>query len=850
MVSEINLPPSLEKLEVLAKNLWFSWNPDVRDLFREIDLNTWRNCGRNPVKFLQMADPQKIDEFSTNPAYLEKLQKSWERFNQYLENPKTAYAKNYPKMLDHSIAYFSAEYGIHESLPNYAGGLGVLAGDHTKSASDLGLPFIAIGLMYKHAYFQQQIDQYGNQVEIYEELDFDKLTAQLVKNKNGEPLLVSIPLLDHEIYLKIWEVKVGRVSVYLLDSTVEKNSEEDKNIIHSLYGGTRDTRIQQEIILGIGGMRAIRKMGFAPSVFHMNEGHSAFLGLERIYELMNEGMDFKTALELVRSSTVFTTHTPIPAGNEAFEFDMIEKYFKNMWPKLEISHDKFFDLGRNTNIHRHENFSLTVLALNLSGQANGVSQLHGEVSRNMWQKVFPGVPTSEIPIGHVTNGIHPFSWLHRDMIELFDTHFGPEWRQQIRNQNYWDKIYDVPDEAFWQVMSSMKINMINHVRRTYQERIDRYGPDHAGYPAAEEILQPDILTIGFARRFAPYKRSLLLFSDIERLKKIFSREDRPVQVLFAGKAHPANDAGKDLIRKINEYSKEEAFRGKIVFVEGYSMTNARALISGVDVWLNTPRRPLEASGTSGQKVPINGGINFSILDGWWLEGYNGQNGWSIGQNRYYDDNELQDREDAESMYTILENEIIPLYYSRNSKSIPVEWIQIAKQSFHSIISQFSAHRMVWDYVQKYYIPAMKREEKYTQEDYKELHRFATWKNKMERLWDKVHLAVKNGHGMEDDSRILSAGEEREISLLVNSAGIDPDELEVEIILERQDAYKGHQSMKIIPMGLVSKNADNQLEYKANVIAENDGSYWYNCRVLPVHPDMFNAHEVKLIKWLD
>jgi starch phosphorylase len=850
MVKRFELPQSLEKLEDLATNLWFSWNPDVRDLYREIDVDIWRESGKNPVKFLNMVDPVKMDTFSKDAAFLEKLSAVWDRFNQYIKSKKTPYKINYPKMLDHSIAYFSAEYGIHESLPNYAGGLGVLAGDHTKTASDLGLPFIAVGLMYKHAYFQQEIDAGGNQVEIYNELDLQQLPIHLVTDDKNEPLVVSVPLLDRNVFLKIWEVKVGRVSVFLLDTTVDQNSEEDKNIIHTLYGGTRDTRIQQEIILGIGGMRAIRKMGIQPSVFHMNEGHSAFLGLERISELMNEGMNYKTALEYVRSTTVFTTHTPIAAGNEAFEFEMIDKYFKNLWPKLEISHETFFDLGRNTNIHQHENFSLTVLALNLSNQANGVSKLHGEVSRDMWQKVFPGLPNAEVPIGHVTNGVHTFTWLHRKMINLLDEHMGQGWREEIRNQHFWDKIYDLPNDLLWNIKLEMKTNMIDFVRRMYKQRINRYGPDNAGYPNVDEILDPDILTIGFARRFAPYKRSLLFFSDLDRLKKIMSNSERTIQILFAGKAHPANEAGKDLIRRINELSKDKDFKGKVVFVEGYNMSKGRALVSGVDLWLNTPRRPLEASGTSGEKVPINGGINFSILDGWWLEGYNSQNGWAIGEARQYDDNELQDREDAQSLYDILENEILPLYYTKDKKGIPNEWIEKTKHSFHSTITQFSAHRMVWEYLQKYYMPAMRRAEKYSQEEYRELHLFATWKNRIERLWDKVELSIKNGEGMDEDRRILSAGEERKISLSVDSAGLSQKDLQVEIVLERQDAYREHQAMKIIPMGLVAKKGDSQLEYRAHVVTEKDGSYRFNCRVLPTHPDLYNIHEVRLVKWLD
>ena len=490
----INLPKPLEILNDLAYNLWFSWNPEVRDLFKEIDTVLWREVNKNPVDFLYTVDPVKLQAIAENPMFIGKLQKIRDRFTTYMDRIDTRFARNYPKMMDHLIAYFSAEYGIHESLPNYAGGLGILAGDHVKTASDLGLPFIAVGLMYKHAYFTQEIDAEGNQVEKYSELDRERLPIKLVMEED-DPLLIGVPLLDHEVLIRVWKVSVGRIKVFLLDTDVDKNSQEDREIIHSLYGGSRDTRIRQEIILGIGGMRALRKMNYNPSIFHMNEGHSAFLGLERLYELMNEGMDYKTALEYVRATSLFTTHTPIPAGNEAFEFDMMEKYFRNLWPKLEISHEKFFDLGRNKNIHQHENFSLTVLALNLSNQANGVSKLHGEVSRRMWQGVWPGVPNNEIPIGHITNGVHTFTWLHREMISLFNKHMGSDWRDHILDQNYWDKIYDIPDEVLWETNQRMKNEMITHLREAYTAQLKRYGKDDFGYPPAEKIMSPGILTI-------------------------------------------------------------------------------------------------------------------------------------------------------------------------------------------------------------------------------------------------------------------------------------------------------------------------------------------------------------------
>lgn len=844
----ISLPKELQKLEDLAFNLWFSWNPDVRDLFREIDVDLWRSCGRNPVQFLYDVEAEKLTAKANDSSFVEKVNKSWNRYNEYLNNTKTHFSKNYPKMQDHLIAYFSAEYGIHESLPNYAGGLGILAGDHTKSASELGLPFVAIGLMYKHAYFQQEIDEAGNQVEKFIELNHNRLPVSLILDKDKKPLVAKVPLLDHEVSIQIWEAKVGRVKVLLLDTDVEENSEEDRNIIHSLYGGSRDTRIRQEIILGIGGLRALRKIGLDPTCFHMNEGHSAFLGLERLYELLNEGMDFKMALEYVRATTLFTTHTPIAAGNEAFEFEMIEKYFGNMWPKLEISNDKFFDLGRDVNIHQHEVFSLTVLALNLSSMANGVSKLHGEVSRKMWQKVWPGVPTHEIPIGHITNGIHTQTWLHRAMIQLFEKYLGTEWREHIMESHFWNKIFDVPDADYWIVMQKMKNEMASHLRHYYNIRLNRYD-NNSGYPGSDEIFHSDILTIGFARRFAPYKRALLLFRDPERLKKILNNPEYPVQILFSGKAHPANQAGKDLITKINEYSKMDGFKGKIVFVEDYNIHIARALVTGVDVWLNNPRRPLEASGTSGQKVTINGGINFSILDGWWIEGFNGQNGWAIGEDRHFDDPEEQDKIDCESLYNILENEIVPMYYNQDKSGISTEWIKKSKMSFQSNMAEFSSNRMVWEYLQKFYMPMMLRGERYASEEYTKLYQFSAWKNRIMRHWNNVRIRLLNGESFDVDHRILSAGENREIAIALNSGGLKAEDLKLEITLQLQDVHYGYKQMKVFPMGLV-KQEGNNLEYRANITAENDGTYLFNCRVLPVHQDLYNANETHLIKWLD
>lgn len=848
MFEQLNLPDTLKPLGELAYNLWFSWNPDARDLYRKIDRNLWRKTGRNPVAFLQKVSDNVLKKNSEDGEYLEILNHVYLRFQRYINAKSTLFQDNFPNLQQQVVAYFSAEYGLHESLPNYAGGLGILSGDHCKTASDIGLPFVAIGLMYKHAYFNQYINEAGEQIEEYRELDPSELPIRLVKDEENNPILVSVPVLNREVYIKIWQVVIGRISLYLLDTNVEQNSDEDKNIIHSLYGGSRDIRIQQEIILGIGGLRALRKLNINPAVFHMNEGHSAFLGLERLYELINEGMNFKPALELIRSTTLFTTHTPIPAGNEAFEFEMMERYFQDFWPELEMSDDYFFDLGRNVNEHQHENFSLTILALNLSYMSNGVSKLHSEVSKMMWQRVFPGIPAPEVPIDYVTNGIHTESWLNREMIRLFDEYVGADWRNHLLNEGYWSKVHDIPDDVYWEARLNMKKNMLKQVKHIYKSQLDRYQGSH-GFPAVDSLLNENSLTIGFARRFAPYKRATLIFSDRERIRKILNNSEKPVQILFSGKAHPQNDAGKDLIREINNIARQEGFKGRVIFVENYGINVSRPLTSGVDVWLNNPRRPLEASGTSGQKVPINGGVNFSVLDGWWPEGYNGKNGWTIGQELEYSDYHVQDKEDSNMMYQTLEEEIIPLYYKHDKNGIPSDWIKTSKESLISTLSKFSTHTMLWNYTNKFYVPGMRRHISYTEKEYAALNRFTQWMNRLKRHWHSVNLSL-NGQNFGEDSRIFSAGETKEVSVYVSTGSLKTSEIRVELILERQDAIKGHQGMEIYPMGLIGPTEDKKYEYMARVKAKRDGSYRFNCRIIPTHQDLFNQHETRLIKWLD
>ncbi len=847
MENRKELPEAIRGLQELSQNLWYSWNAEAQELFRTIDAALWDHVEHNPVAFLQDVSQEKLEAATNDPNFVQKLQTVLSAFHNYLQEQNPTFKQHHPDLAQKVVAYFSAEFGVHESLPNYAGGLGILAGDHTKSASDLGLPLVAIGLFYKYAYFTQEIDANGNQIEKYEPVNAERLLLNLVRREDGSPLLIKVFLKDHDVFAKIWRANVGRNIMLFLDSDVEQNSENDRQITSALYGGSRETRIQQEIILGIGGVRALRALHFDPAVCHINEGHSAFSGLERLRELIEQGLSFEEALQFVRNTSLFTTHTPIPAGNEAFEYDLVRTYFASFWPQLKISEDEFLNLGRNVNEHQHVNFSLTVLALNLSSMANGVSKIHGRVSRAMWKHIYPGIPEPEVPIGHITNGVHTETWLHPLMIALFEEHLGSDWRQNIQNPDYWQKVLQIPDGAFWHTMQKMRKEMNEFLRSEYAKRLQRYqGADH-GLPAPDEILNPNILTIGFARRFAPYKRATLIFRDPERLKRILNNPERPVQILFSGKAHPHNDAGKELIRTINYFAKQEGFRGKIVYIEGYSMNVSRALVAGCDVWLNNPRRPLEASGTSGQKVPINGGINFSVLDGWWPEAYNGKNGWAIGSEVESDDYETQDRHDSESLYQILENEIVPAFYERDAGDIPTKWIAIAKESLRTIIHQFSTHRMVWEYAQKYYVPGMLQGERLKRAHYGELKKHVQWLERMRSHWPNIKLKIKpNG----SENRIFSAGEQRDINIIADLAGLSPDEVTVELVMARQDALQTFKNMEVFKMPLVKALDDGTYQYGLRIRAKNDGAYFFHVRILPYNPVLLHKHDTHLIKWLD
>jgi starch phosphorylase len=831
------LPAEIEGLERISKNLWWCWNPQAEDLFRRIDLKLWKKVNKNPVKFISKISYKTLQKIAEDDNFLTDYNKVIESFDNYLNRQDTWFNRNFDQLAEgRVIAYFSAEFGFHESLPIYSGGLGVLAGDHCKSASDLGLPFVGVGLLYRNGYFQQKINNEGWQKAVYPELDFDLLAANPVKDDSGDDLILSIKLEQRDVYFKVWEVKVGRISVYLLDTDLEANTEGDRKLTSRLYGGGSETRISQEILLGIGGTRALYKMGYKPAVWHMNEGHSVYLGLERIRNLIKDNdMDFYQAMEKVAANTVFTTHTPVPAGNEVFTFALKDKYFSNYWQEVGLSREEFMRLGM---IHEYdEGFGLTVLALRLSRFHNGVSALHGDVSSNMWKDLWPSVPVDENPITYITNGIHTLTWLAPELKELFDKYLPANWRDRIEDKQVWAKVKEIPNQEFWEVHRALKSRMIDFARQKDLARKKRY----SGLAELDEgLLDKDTLTIGFARRFATYKRATLILKDLKRLKEICNNHGKEVQFVFAGKAHPADIPGQELIKELHNISESEEFKGKFIILENYDMNLARYLVQGVDVWLNNPRRPLEASGTSGQKVAANGGLNFSVLDGWWCEGYNGKNGWGIGYKSEYSNREEQDLIDSKSLYDTLEQEIVPLYYNTDDNGIAHGWIEYMKETIASNAPKYSTDRMVQEYTKRLYIPAIKRGIDF--EDNKEAIDLAKWKYILKSNWDKIEINSAN-EGVQGKFNIT---DELELTAQVKLGDLIPEDVRVEVYLVDK---QNQNSSKVVPMELKPIGEDNNYTYSVKIKFEETGEYNYTFRVVPNPDKLANKHEIGLIKWI-
>ncbi|MGJ3246716.1 MAG: alpha-glucan family phosphorylase [Elainellaceae cyanobacterium] len=706
------LPLPLKRLADLAYNYWWSWTTEKVSLFRNIDPEIWDRCGHNPVAFLETVPDNRLTQMLEDPTYLSRLNDLVSRFDHYLSETNTWAHRVSPQISrEHPVAYFCAEFGIHESLPIYSGGLGILAGDHLKSASDLGVPMVGVGLLYRQGYFRQRLSRNGWQEDYYVDNPFEKMPLELMRSDQGEPITVELEIRNRQVKAQIWKARVGRVDLFLLDTDRDDNDPIDRWLTGHLYGGNRETRIAQEFLLGIGGVQALQKLGIEPSVYHLNEGHAAFCLLELArLEIQRTGKSFYDVEASVRDRSIFTTHTPVPAGHDVFSPDMMDSFFAHYWPQLGLSRGQFLALGARRLGDPWEPFGMTVLALRLTRSANGVSKLHGQVSRKMWQILYPERSEDDVPVGYITNGVHSRTWTATLMSDLYTQYLGHDWSTRMVDSQMWSKVDEIPDQELWKRHQILKERLVSYMRLRVRRSREVRGESMEHIEAADRLLDPNVLTLGFARRFSAYKRGALIMRDPERAIRIFGNPDRPVQIIFSGKAHPADEEGKRIIQRLMEWCQHPAICDRIAFVEDYDIYTAQKLVQGVDIWLNNPRRPLEASGTSGQKVCLNGGINFSVLDGWWCEGYQadangkGINGWAIGEDAHTSNQALQDQIDSESMYRLLEEEIVPLYYDRNDQGISPGWLQMMKASIRTNSQLFNTDRMIAEYVTTMYAP--------------------------------------------------------------------------------------------------------------------------------------------------
>jgi starch phosphorylase len=837
------LPDALEPLREMTFNLWWTWEPSARRLFRHLDPELWDRTNHNPVRMLQLSRQARLEEVSQDKTFLRELKQVYDAFKQYLERQDTYGKTGAGAAIKKPVAYFSAEFGFHESIPNYSGGLGILAGDHCKSASDLDLNFVAIGLLYRHGYFRQEIDKEGLQYAVNLNQNFHHLPIREVQ-REGANLRISVRILDRDVFAKIWELRVGRINLYLLDTDTPENSAEDRLITAELYGGDLEMRMRQEIVLGIGGVKALSALGIDAEVFHMNEGHSAFLALERIRRnVVEKKLDFYSALQVAAAANVFTTHTPVPAGNDSFSREMMRKYFGDFVRELQIPFEELFRFGQ-ASVDPADAFSMTILALRFSRNVNGVSKLHGDVSRLLWKDVWAGVPVHEVPITSITNGVHTKTWMAPEFSALYTKHL-VGWEDHLTDEDFWRRVMDIPDAQLWETHQKLKQRLVEFVRERVRTRRERIGDSPEAIRNVNHILDPEILTIGFARRFATYKRGALLFSNKERLKKLLNDTTRPVQFIFAGKAHPRDEGGKALIQEVYKFSREAGIENRVVFVEDYDSYIARRLVQGVDLWLNHPLRPLEASGTSGMKLAPNGGLNLSVLDGWWCECYNGNNGWAIGAETKNGTVEFQNEVDASSLYQLLENQIIPLYYAKPDGKLPLAWLQLMRESIRTVTPVFNTHRMVKEYTERLYIPAAKSHEDFARENCRAATQLSQWKSKMRKDWLQVRVHdVQVGN---QDRQNIPVGESLQVSARVHLGGVDPNHVRVEAY-HGEAENGGVKNPTVTVLDASGQNGDGSYIYQGLVPASESGAYGFSVRVVPTHPHLMQTHELRLITW--
>lgn len=831
------LPDSLVPLQELAMNIWWSWNPAAVALFQEIDPDKFELLNHNPVALLDQLNPERAASLAGDEAFLQRLQDVMDAFRAYMDAPAPP---NQPQ-----IAYFSMEYGLHISLRLYSGGLGVLAGDYLKEASDDNASFVAIGLLYRYGYFNQAVALNGDQIHQFPPQEFTKLPLNPVRDAQGEWLKIKIGLSGRMVAAKVWELRVGRIPLYLLDTDIEENSWEDRSLTHQLYGGNNEHRLKQEILLGIGGVKMLKAMGLEADIYHCNEGHAAFQGLERLRNYVQEGLRFEEAVELVRSSSLFTTHTPVPAGHDHFPEQLMQAYLYHYAHDLGISWQDFMALGRIRATDSGEQFNMSHLAIRLSQEVNGVSRLHGMVSQKMFNTLFPGYVPEELSIGYVTNSVHYPTWVANEWRALYDRTFGEGYLKDQSNKDYWRKIHGVEDREIWSIRTTCKQRLLAYVRQKMQADLARRGASPRSIFEAVNQIREDSLLLGFARRFATYKRAQLLFTNLDRLRAIVNNPDRPVMFIFAGKAHPADGGGQDLIRHIVSVSKQPDFMGKIIFLEDYNMEMAKLLVQGVDIWLNTPTRPMEASGTSGMKAVMNGVLNFSVLDGWWSEGYRPGAGWALPEEAAYEDAGLQNELDAETIYNLLESEIAPAYFDRNAEGLSARWIGFIKNNIAEIAPEFTMKRMLDDYYDRFYHKLFQRSQAVRADGNALARSLAQWKQLVQKKWDSVHAIDVSA--FDSSNHALPLGEEFKASLRLFLSGIPAQHIGVEVVFFKRINEKEVELKRVFPFQLTDIQGDTA-KYEISMIPRLTGVYEYGFRIFPQHPALPHRQDLNLVHW--
>ncbi len=841
------LPPELESLRPLAYNLRWCWDHETVNLFKRLDRELWETTGHNPVLMLGSIKQELLDEAAKDEAFLAHLERIYQKNERYLKAEGTWYKRQARRPQNELIAYFSAEYGLTECLPIYSGGLGILSGDHVKAASDLGLPFVAVGIAYQQGYFRQYLNPDGWQQERYPINDFYNMPMTLVRKENGEPLIVTVDLPGRPVNIQVWKVQVGRVPLYLMDTNIPQRRSEDEDITDALYHADPDVRIKQEIILGVGGTKVLQALGIEPTICHMNEGHSAFLALERISKIMRENkLSFYEAKEVAAAGNLFTTHTAVPAGIDKFAPALVEKYFAEYYrSQLGLNQSEFLALGRADANDDGELFSMANLAIKLSAKVNAVSRLHGDVSRALFQSNWPGVPEDEVPITYVTNGIHAPTFISDDMAELFDRYLGPRWQDDSGDPTVWRRVEDIPDEEFWRLRWRRRERLVDFCRKSVKQQLEKKGALPSELKEAAEILSPDALTFGFSRRVATYKRLTLMMRDAKRLAGLMGSKDMPIQIIMAGKAHPEDTPAKELIRQVVQIAKREGMQARFVYIEDYDINVARWLVQGVDVWLNTPRRFLEACGTSGMKVVFNGGINCSILDGWWDEAYNSRCGWAIGRGEVYNDSLYQDEVESSTLYDLIEKEIAPLFYDRDKDGIPRGWISLMKSSMMEICPQFNIHRMVREYSQRCYFPAAKRYSEFLENKAAKAKQMAAWKYEMNMGWNAVRVesVIVN-----NDNKIC-VGDDLEVKALISHGQIKPENLSVQIYHGQIGIHGDITDGEVVQMNLTESENGKSI-FVGSIRYFRSGRHGFTVRVLPHHDDLSSPFETGLIEWAE